>query len=88
LSYEPDKKLVELKSLKLYFVTFRNVEILHEELTNQILDDFVHAVSPRWVNIEVRVNNRGGINTTIRRSWRKGKGDESSVPIVKNAVGN
>jgi 7-cyano-7-deazaguanine reductase len=88
LSYEPDKKLVELKSLKLYFVTFRNVEILHEELTNTILEDFVQAISPRWVSVEVRVSNRGGIHTTIRRLWRKGKGDELSVPIIKNATGH
>jgi 7-cyano-7-deazaguanine reductase len=87
LLYEPDKKLAELKSLKLYFVAYRNLEILHEELTNQILDDFVRAVSPRYVSVEVKVNNRGGIYTTIKRSWRKGKGDESLNPVIRNAVG-
>jgi 7-cyano-7-deazaguanine reductase len=84
LSYEPNKKLIELKSLKLYFVTFRNVEILHEELANKILEDLVQAISPRWVSIELRVNNRGGIHTTIRRMWKKGKGDRSLAPIIRS----
>ncbi|MDG6971014.1 MAG: NADPH-dependent 7-cyano-7-deazaguanine reductase QueF [Nitrososphaerota archaeon] len=75
LAYEPDRKLVELKSLKMYFVTYRNVEILHEEITNQILDDFVRAVNPRWASIEVQVNNRGGITTTIVRRWTRKEGD-------------
>ncbi len=76
LSYEPDRKLVELKSLKLYLVGFRNLEVLHEEVANMIVDDFVRAVSPRRVNIELEVNNRGGIHTIIRRSWRGGRGDQ------------
>jgi 7-cyano-7-deazaguanine reductase len=71
LSYQPDTKLVELKSLKLYFVAYRNLEILHEELANKFLEDFVSAVSPRWASVEVKVNNRGGIYTTVRRSWNK-----------------
>ena len=69
--FEPDKKLPELKSLKLYFVSFRNVGILHENLANKILEDFVNAVNPRWILIELYVNNRGGIYTTIRRYWSK-----------------
>ena len=75
LTYEPDRKLIELKSLKLYFTTFREVEILHEEITNQILDDFLHAVRPRWATIVVDMNNRGGIVTTITRRWVRGRGD-------------
>ena len=73
--FEPDKKLPELKSLKLYFVSFRNVGILHEDLTNRILNDFVDAVEPRWVLVELFVNNRGGIYTTVRRFWTR-KGDD------------
>ncbi len=69
--YEPDRKLPELKSLKLYFVKFRNVGILHENLANKILEDFKDAVEPRWVMIELFVNNRGGVYTTVRRFWSR-----------------
>jgi 7-cyano-7-deazaguanine reductase len=76
LIYEPDRKLIELKSLKMYFVSYREVEILHEEITNQILDDFITAVRPRWVSIENIVRNRGGVLTTITRRWNRKHGDE------------
>ena len=69
--FEPDKKLPELKSLKLYFVSFRNMGILHENLANRILEDFRSAVDPRWVLIELYVNNRGGVYTTVRRYWSR-----------------
>jgi len=75
--YEPDSKLPELKSLKLYFVKYRNVGILHENLANSILEDFKSAVEPRWVLIELFVNNRGGGYTTVRRYWSR-KGDDIS----------
>lgn len=83
LSYEPDRLLVELKSLKMYFITFRNVEILHEEITNRILDDFVKAVKPRWATIVMDVNNRGGIVTTVTRQWSRGKGDQVEPNSVR-----
>ena len=69
--YEPEKKLPELKSLKLYFVSFRNVGILHENLANKILEDFRYAVETRWILLELFVNNRGGVYTTIRRYWSR-----------------
>ena len=74
--YEPESKIIELKSFKLYLTAYRNVEILHEEITNRILDDFISVVRPRWAYIEVKVNVRGGIATTIRRHWKKGRGDK------------
>ena len=74
--YEPDSKLVELKSLKLYLMAYRDMEILHEELANQILDDLVRAIDPRWAVIQLDVNVRGGIRTIVSRHWRKKKGDE------------
>ena len=69
--FEPEEKLPELKSLKLYFVSYRNVGILHENLANKILEDFIKVVEPKWVLIELYVNNRGGIYTTIRRYWSR-----------------
>ena len=67
IKYEPDKTLVELKSLKYYLASYRNVGILHEELVNAIVDDLVEAVHPRWISVDLGVNVRGGIATTIHR---------------------
>jgi len=78
LTYEPDESLPELKSLKLYFLTYRNVEILHEEMANRILDDLTKTIRPQWAQIVLKVNNRGGIVTTVARKWSQTEGD---VPI-------
>jgi len=69
LSYSPDKKCIELKSLKLYLQAYREVGIFHEHVTNKILEDFVEAVEPRWAELEGRFNTRGGIITTVRASY-------------------
>ncbi len=80
LVYEPEEKLPELKSLKMYFVSFRNVGILHENLANKILEDFKKVVEPRWILIELFVNNRGGVYTTVRRFWSR-EGDD--IEMIK-----
>jgi len=82
IRYEPDERLVELKSLKQYFTTFRDREILHEEIANEILDSLIEAVSPRWITMELRVNVRGGIGTTVTRTWEKEKGDQMADPTL------
>ena len=69
--FEPDKKLPELKSLKMYFLAYRNYGILHENLANRIMEDFKKYVEPRWIFVELIVNNRGGIYTTVRRYWSR-----------------
>ena len=76
ITYEPEKELVELKSLKYYLSSFRNVEILHEELINRIVDDLINSIEPRWIVAELQVNVRGGIKTVIKRKWSKERGDE------------
>jgi 7-cyano-7-deazaguanine reductase len=82
LTYEPDELLPELKSLKLYFLAFRNVEILHEEIANRILDDFVRTIRPLWAQIIIKVNNRGGILTTVARKWSRTEGDVLVKPEI------
>jgi 7-cyano-7-deazaguanine reductase len=52
LRYIADEACLELKGLKLYFGSFRNVGCFHEAVTNQVLDDFVAAVSPRAMVVE------------------------------------
>lgn len=63
--YVPDKKCFELKSLKNYLWSYRNEGAFHEKVTNQILNDLVLAVAPRWMEVEAIFNVRGGINTTV-----------------------
>jgi 7-cyano-7-deazaguanine reductase len=65
ISYIPEKLCIELKSLKLYLVSYRNEGGFHENLTNVILDDLVAACQPRWMKIVGDFNVRGGIHTTV-----------------------
>ena len=67
IEYVPGARLVELKSLKLYVDSFREREIYHEELLNEVFRDFVFVVKPRWVRLSLEVNVRGGIQTVITR---------------------
>tara|TARA_Y100000746_G_C15211145_1_gene329463 strand:+ start:164 stop:523 length:360 start_codon:yes stop_codon:yes gene_type:complete len=71
IQYVPNKYIVELKSLKLYIVKFRNIGIFHEHVTNRILDDFKKACSPKKINIVGDFHPRGGIKTTVTSSWNK-----------------
>lgn len=63
--YVPDKTCVELKSLKLYLVQFRNEGIFYEHVTNMILDDFVAVVLPRRATLTAEFTPRGGITSII-----------------------
>ena len=71
IRYIPNKYIVELKSLKLYIVKFRNLGIFHEHVTNQILDDFKKACSPKQIEIIGDFNPRGGIKTVVTSKWKK-----------------
>ena len=65
ISYVPDQLIVELKSLKLYIVKFRNMGIFHEHVTNKILEDFSKACKPRSISVKGDFSPRGGIKTTV-----------------------
>ncbi|MEC9423854.1 MAG: preQ(1) synthase [Nitrospinota bacterium] len=65
ISYIPEKKCVELKSLKVYLTTYRNEGGFHEKVVNIILDDLVSACKPRKMKIVGDFNVRGGIHTTV-----------------------
>jgi 7-cyano-7-deazaguanine reductase len=69
--YIPNEFCVELKSFKMYLIYYRNVGIFHEHLTNKILDDFVKACRPRFARIEVQMNIRGGIKTTVSAFYKE-----------------
>ncbi len=72
VNYIPGKTCLELKSLKMYIVFYRNVGIFHEHLVNKILDDIVHACGPRWAQVEAVMNPRGGICTAVKAEYTKG----------------
>lgn len=65
ITYVPDQRCVELKSLKLYLWSFRNEGHFHEAVTNQILDDLVAAVAPRRMTVVGDFFVRGGIKTVV-----------------------
>ena len=63
--FEPDALCVELKSLKLYYQSFRNEGIYYEAVTNQIRDDLVECMKPRWLQVITDWRGRGGICSRI-----------------------
>lgn len=71
IKYVPDQKIVELKSLKLYFFAYRNRGIYHEHVTNKILDDFVAACDPIRCEVTGDFNVRGGIKTVVTARYER-----------------
>jgi len=66
ITYVPNKYIIELKALKLYIVSFRNVGVFHEHVTNKILDDLTKACSPKSIEVFGDFKPRGGIKTTVK----------------------
>ena len=71
IDYIPNLHIIELKSLKLYIVKFRNIGIFHEHVTNKIMDDIKLAINPKKIDVFGIFNARGGIQTTIKASWEE-----------------
>jgi 7-cyano-7-deazaguanine reductase len=65
LIYTPGAKVPELKSLKYYFLAFRDVPVLHEHLAGRIFEDFNAAVEPAALRVELEAAVRGGIRTKV-----------------------
>lgn len=72
IRYVPDRLCIELKSLKLYIHSYRNVGEYHEHVTNKILDDIVVACSPIRAEVVGDFNVRGGIKTVVKAIFSKG----------------
>lgn len=87
LEYIPDRRCVELKSLKLYIWSFRNVGTYHEAVANRIVDDLARLLRPRFMRLTARFYVRGGIYTTVVAEQRK-KGWRPAPPIALPAVSN
>ena len=74
VAYRPDQNCLELKSLKEYYLFFRDVGIFHENVVNKVLEDLVAACDPFYMKISAVYNVRGGIKTSVEREYRR---DES-----------
>ncbi len=71
ITYEPDAKLVELKSLKYYLTSFRSVGILQEHAVNRVLNDLVKLLQPVSMRIDADYNDRGGIKTRATARYER-----------------
>jgi 7-cyano-7-deazaguanine reductase len=76
ITYTPEAKCVELKSLKLYLQQFRNEGIFYETVTNRILDDLVATLQPRRMKLVAAFTPRGGISTTVTGKFEAEKGTD------------
>lgn len=75
ITYIPNEKIVELKSLKLYINSYRDRYISHEEVINVILDDFVAVSDPLDVKIKGDFNPRGNVHMAIEIHYEKPKSE-------------
>jgi 7-cyano-7-deazaguanine reductase len=66
LKYIPNKKIVELKALKLYLNSFRDKHISHEEVTNLIFSELTKLLKPRFLEVTGDFNPRGNVKTIVR----------------------
>src|SRR5437763_6485048 len=75
--FVPDELCVELKALKYYFLSFRQRGIFYEAVSNEILEDLVAAIQPRWMEVTGEFSTRGGLHSTVVAKYTRG---EEPVP--------
>jgi 7-cyano-7-deazaguanine reductase len=78
IEYEPRKLCLELKSLKMYLLAYRDLGIFYENAVNRMLRDFVVATKPAWFRVTGEFTPRGGLNTTVRAQWPRTKSNSGS----------
>ena len=74
IDYLPSLKCIELKSLKYYLLSYRDVGIVQEHAANRILNDLVAACQPRWMKIVLDYKVRGGIHTRVSAEYTPSSG--------------
>jgi 7-cyano-7-deazaguanine reductase len=80
IRYIPKDLCVELKSLKLYMASYRNIGVFHEAVTNKICNDLATIINPNYLEIKIKFNVRGGIYTEVQcRNINKQWTDELSL---------
>ena len=73
IRYVPSKKCIELKSLKYYLYTFRQVKVFNEHVINKILEDLVRTLKPRRMEIIGEFTSRGGISNKVSATYNRPK---------------
>ena len=73
IEYEPKKLCLELKSLKLYLLAYRNLGIFYENAVNRILRDIVGTTQPEWCRVRGDFTPRGGLTTSVEASWPRNR---------------
>ncbi len=73
IEYQPRKLCLELKSLKMYLLAYRDLGIFYENAVNRMLRDLVAATKPAWFRVTGEFTPRGGLNTTVRADWPRTK---------------
>ena len=63
--YQPNLKVYELKSLKLYINSYRDIRISHEEVVNRIMDDLLITGEPHWIHLNAEFNPRGNVSMKL-----------------------
>lgn len=71
IKYVPDRKCIELKSLKYYLHSYRNVGIFYEHVVNRILEDLVKVCDPLKMEVIAKFTIRGGLQTTVKSEYSK-----------------
>jgi len=74
IRYMPARQCLELKSVKEYLLTYRNLGIFQENVVNQVLEDVVRAARPVWAVVRGEFRPRGGIGTVVEARWPRPKG--------------
>jgi 7-cyano-7-deazaguanine reductase len=69
IRYMPNQLCLELKSLKEYINSYRNLGIFQENVVNRVLEDVVRAATPVWVEVRGQFHPRGGLGTVVEASW-------------------
>jgi 7-cyano-7-deazaguanine reductase len=91
VKYIPDGLCVEMKSLKLYFFSYRNKGIFYESVVNTVLDDLVAVLRPRHMRVTGQFAVRGGTAGTVTAEHEGRKGGKRASgrrPVAKKPVGN
>jgi len=71
VNYIPKKQIIELRSLKYYLLSYRNVGIYQEHVVNRILNDLVKCCKPKWMQVVADYKIRGGVHTVTSVEWGK-----------------
>jgi 7-cyano-7-deazaguanine reductase len=79
IRYQPDRRCLELKSLKEYVLAYRNLGIFYENAVNRVLRDVVAACRPVWAEVVGEFSPRGGLRTNVRARYRRRRGREGQA---------